>query len=79
MPVIVEAISAIIRRRAISENYPASYPAFEQEAPTMGPVDTLCADDENSAVASMRPGPCSHGCQYRRPPWFSGCTPSRSR
>lgn len=55
MPVIIEAISVVIRRKAINEKYPGGYPAFDQEAPTMGPVDTLCADEDIAAVAFMAP------------------------
>ena len=55
MPVIIEAISVVIRRKAIDEKYPGGYLAFDQEAPTMGPVDTLCADDDITAVAFMAP------------------------
>lgn len=64
MPVIVEAITVLIRRKAIDEKYPGGYLAFDQEAPTMGPVDTLVADDDIAAVAFMAPVDVKQYCEY---------------
>lgn len=64
MPVIIEAISVVIRRKAIDEKYLGGYLAFDQEAPTMGPVDTLCADDDIAAVVFMAPIDVKKYCDY---------------
>jgi len=55
MPVLIEAISVVIRRKAINDKYPGGYLAFEQDAPMMGPVDTLCADDDLVRIGFMSP------------------------
>ena len=36
MPVLIEAISVVIRRKAINDKYPGGYLAFEQDAPMIG-------------------------------------------
>jgi hypothetical protein len=64
MPVIIEAITVVIRRKAIDEKYPGGYLAFDQEAPTMGPVDTLVADADIAAVAFMAPIDVKAYCDF---------------
>jgi hypothetical protein len=54
MPVLVEAISVIIRIQAIRDNYPSGWESFVQNAPN----STLCYDNELARVGFMAPDDC---------------------
>jgi len=51
MAVLVEAISVIVRRKAIDHSYPGGWDAFVAEVPNK----TLCADDQLARVGFMTP------------------------
>ena len=51
MPVLVEAISVVIKAAAIIKHYPGGWPAFERNPPNR----TLCADGELVRVGFMVP------------------------
>lgn len=51
MAVLVEGLSVIVRRDAITARYPGGWPAFLDTAPN----DTLCFDDDLACVGFMTP------------------------
>jgi hypothetical protein len=51
MTVLVEAISVIIRRKAIDKNFPGGWDDFVKDVPNQ----TLCADDKLAQVGFMSP------------------------
>lgn len=55
MPVLIETLSVVIKRKAIREKYPGGFPAFEVDAPFSGPVDFFCADEDLAKVGFMTP------------------------
>jgi hypothetical protein len=54
MPVLVEAISVIIRIQAIRDKYPGGWDSFVRSVPNA----TLCYDDELARVGFMSPNDC---------------------
>lgn len=58
MPVLVEAISVIVRRKRIDAVYPGGWPAFVHDCPN----STLCADDDLARVGFMAPDDVKRFC-----------------
>jgi hypothetical protein len=54
MPVLVEAISVIIRIQSIRDKYPGGWEDFVRKVPNR----TLCNDDELARVGFMSPNDC---------------------
>jgi hypothetical protein len=63
MPVLIEAISVVIKRSAIEEKYPGGFAAFEREAPFTGPEDMFCADAELARIGLMAPVDSQQFCE----------------
>ena len=51
MPVLIEALSIVVKRSAIDEKYPGGWSAFVDSIPN----STLCYDDEIARVGFMMP------------------------
>ena len=51
MPVLIEALSVVIKRSSIDEKYVGGWPALEEQVPN----NTLCYDDEIVRVGFMMP------------------------
>jgi len=62
MPVLIETLSVVIKRKAIKEKYPGGLSAFEVNAPFSGPVDFFCADDDLAKVGFMTPADVGWFC-----------------
>ena len=51
MPVLIEAISVVVRVDAVERKYPGGWPSFAASAPNQ----TLCADGELARIGFMNP------------------------
>jgi hypothetical protein len=64
MPVLIEALNVVVRRSSIDRRYPGGFPAFEANAPYLGPgVDTFCADDQLVRIGFTNSGDIRLFCE----------------